>query len=194
MDSDVYILEKGWLRKAIKIMKKYPNIGVLGCSVAKYIDRKPEELGFLDKDKKIKICDYAPTIMVTKKSVIEDGCYIDEFFSMHRYDSDWQTTIRSKGYLIAHRRIKHLHVGGVSCDYVFRNKKILNAWLNNEARGALYFIEKHKNILNEDYYDSVIEELDKKRKPNKYIFLAKWHFITFRGKAIRFVKRLLGRY
>jgi len=133
--------------------------------------------------------------MVTKKSVIEDGCYIDEFFSMHRYDSDWQTTIRSKGYLIAHRRIKHLHVGGVSCDHVFRgDKKILNDWLNTEAPGILYFIEKHENILNKKYCDFVKKKYGKKRKPNKYIFLAKWHFITFRGKALRFVKRLLRRY
>jgi hypothetical protein len=152
LDDDMIIFEKNWINEAIADLKKYKSIGVLGLAKGKYIDRGKEDLGYIDPEKIIRICDWAPTIMCTRREVL-DKCGFDLKFPLGHYDIDWQTSIRRKGYKITQRQIKHVHIGGLSTIWLFwNNRNALKDWIYEKNKIEMY-LNKYRTFLSKDYIE-----------------------------------------
>ncbi len=185
LDDDLIIFEKDWIRKAIAILDGHMKIGVLGLAEDKYIDRDKQRLGYLDKGSRIKICDWAPTIMCAKKEVI-DKIKFDRRFPLGHYDIDWQTCVREKGYIIANCRIKYVHIGGLSTTWMFLNReKSVNEWINEKRRISLY-LSKHRKLFSGEYIEKELGKLEK--PPGRKFFMAKWILNQVKGIIVSWAK------
>lgn len=178
LDDDLIIFEKDWIENATGIMARHKNIGVLGLAEDKYIDREKQSLGYADSEHEIKICDWAPTIMCTRREILAK-CGFDPKFYLGHYDIDWQTSVRGKGYIIANCRIKYIHIGGLSTAWLFmNNKKALKEWIYEKGKIEMY-LKKHKNVLSKEYIE---KETARVNAPVKEKFLL-WDFIKNQAKG-----------
>ncbi|MBI2971112.1 MAG: hypothetical protein HYY37_01690 [Candidatus Aenigmarchaeota archaeon] len=185
VDDDVIVFEKRWIEKATDILSEHKQIGVLGIVEDKYIDRSVGELGYVDGN--IKICDWSTTVMGTRKEVMEK-CHFDaKNFPLGFYDADWETNARSKGYLIACKRMKCVHIGGQSSNWVyFNNKKALEEFLKNREKKEIFY-KKYKHVLRKSYWEHIQKEsnLDERK------FLRQWSLSNRKNLVLSSIKLFL---
>lgn len=158
--DDVLIFEKNWEEKLSSILDKYPEIGMIGGSQAKYIDRNKDECQKIkiSENEYIYECDWSPTISMTKRDYMEMGCAFDEFYLCGLEDADWAISFRRIKKKVFYRAVKHKHIGNQGSYSLFKNNLDFLSYYAKEGPRVRYFIEKNKDILSKDYIDAEMKK------------------------------------
>lgn len=156
LHDDVIIFEKGWEEKLSKILETYPEIGMIGGSQAKYIDRneKKTKTIILPDNTCLKECDWSPTISMTKKEYMDMGCMFDEHYLCGLEDKDWALSFRKINKKVFFYPIKHKHIGNQGSYSLFKENKYFLSYYSKEGPRERYFLQKNKDILNNEYFES----------------------------------------
>ena len=158
LHDDVIIEDNLWLNKLQGVLDKHHEIGLVGGSEPKYIDRSPKEIDMLYHKEGILECDWAPTISLTRREYIEDGCIFDEFYLIGIEDKDWALSFRRKGLKVAFYPVKHKHIGCQGSYTLFRHDRELLDYYSKEGIRERYFIQKNKDVLKQKYYEQVLNK------------------------------------
>jgi glycosyltransferase involved in cell wall biosynthesis len=188
--DDVIIYEKNWQNKLSNILDKYNEIGMIGGSEAKYIDRGKEETQKikLSEENYIQECDWSPTISMTKKEYMEMGCMFDEFYLCGLEDKDWALSFRRIGKKVFFYHIKHKHIGNQGSYSLFKENLNFLSYYSREGPRERYFLDKNKDILRKEYYQ---KEFSKWEKMDRNIKKSWWKklYITY---YFNLIKRFWG--
>lgn len=153
--DDVVIEEKDWDIKLKEVLDKYLEIGMVGGSEAKYVDRKKDEVK-QNYDELIE-CDWSPTISMTKREYMLMGCMFDEFYLVGMEDIDWAISFRRIRKKVVLRKILHNHIGNIGSYSLFEENKNFLDYYSKEGPRVRYFLNKNKDVLSKEYYEKAME-------------------------------------
>lgn len=108
LHDDVLIFEFGWLAQLSDLLNRRPEVGLVGGSEPKDIDRSGKTLGEIEPG--VIECDGSPTVSIARRSDLAT-CAFDEFYSAGLEDKDWALAFRRRGLKVVCRKIPHTHVG-----------------------------------------------------------------------------------
>jgi len=148
LHDDVLIHEGGWLARLSELLTRRPDIGMVGGSEPKDIDRSATALG--DIEPGVVECDWSPTISVARRSDL-DTCAFDEFYLVGLEDKDWALAFRRKGLKVVCRKVAHTHVGTKGSYSLFLNDRRLLDYYSKEGVRERYFLTKNKDVLAASY-------------------------------------------
>jgi len=154
--DDLLILQKDWLNTFRRILDEHPEVGMVGGSEAKFIDRSPEEASWIEAG--LKECDWAPTLSMVRRCHLEQGLLFDEFYRVGMEDKDWALQFRRQGLKVAYIPIAHHHIG-CQGSYVafFSDRSLLDGYTKEGVRER-YFLEKNKDVLKPEYYTAQMDK------------------------------------
>jgi len=186
--DDVILEDPDWFPKLRKVLETRQDVGMVGGSEAKYIDRSPVELPALDDAGILKECDWSPTISLARRATLEAGGLFDEFYLIGLEDKDWALGFRRKNLKVAFFPVKHEHIGCQGSYSLFRKKLDFLDYYSKEGKRERYFLEKNKDILAPAYYAASMKKWgEKERDWNK-----KWwkelyvkHYAARAAEALR---------
>lgn len=154
LHDDVILSDPDWHLKLKRVLEARPDIGMVGGSEAKYIDRAPGEIPPLDPSGLLKECDWSPTISLARRSTLEAGCLFDEFYLIGLEDKDWALGFRRKNLKVAFYPVLHEHIGCQGSYSLFKKKISFLDYYSKEGRRERYFLEKNKDVLKPSYYEA----------------------------------------
>ncbi|MCX7641363.1 MAG: glycosyltransferase [Elusimicrobiales bacterium] len=187
--DDVIILENNWHKKLSDILDKYNIIGMIGGSEPKYIDRTQDEMIKIEISENLVIheCDWSPTISMTKREYMENGCLFDEFYLCGFEDADWALSFRRLGKKIFYCPINHNHIGNQGSYALFKENFDFLSYYSKEGPRKRYFLNKNKDILKKEYYQI---QLDKWQKLDRDISKSWWKKLYLKYYINKIVKFL----
>jgi putative inorganic carbon (HCO3(-)) transporter len=148
LHDDVLIYEFRWLAALTEILDRRADVGMVGGSEPKYIDRTPEEAGELEPG--LTECDWSPTISVARRGDFAE-CPFDEFYWVGLEDKDWSLAFRRKGKRVVCRKVEHAHVGAKGSYALFLHNRRLLDYYSKEGVRERYFLTKNKDVLTEPH-------------------------------------------
>lgn len=151
LHDDVLIHEFGWLAQLTDLLNRRPEVGLVGGSEPKDIDRSSTALGEIEPG--VVECDWSPTISVARRSDLPT-CTFDEFYLVGLEDKDWALTFRRKGLKVVCRKVPHTHVGTKGSYSLFLNDRRLLDYYSKEGVRERYFLTKNKDVLSTPYQEA----------------------------------------
>ena len=158
LHDDVILNDPDWYPKLKRVLETRPDVGMVGGSEAKYIDRSPGEIPPLDASGAPRECDWSPTISLVRKATLEDGCLFDEYYLVGLEDKDWALGFRRKNLKVAFYPVLHEHIGCQGSYSLFTKKISFLDYYSREGRRERYFLEKNKDILKPSYYEASLRK------------------------------------
>lgn len=160
--DDLLIQDELWFDKLRRVLDKYPEIGFVGGSEPKYVDRSPKEMVVFDANGGTVECDWSPTLSLTRRRHLEEGMLFDEFYLVGLEDIDWALNFRKNGLKVAFSPILHNHIGNIGSYNLFKRDKEFLEYYSKEGVRERYFIQKYKDILKTEYCERVSKRWDRK--------------------------------
>ncbi|PIU18543.1 MAG: hypothetical protein COT18_10315, partial [Elusimicrobia bacterium CG08_land_8_20_14_0_20_59_10] len=120
--DDVIMEDPDWYTKLKQVLETRRDVGMVGGSEAKYIDRSPRDIPAPDDPGLLKECDWSPTISLARRSTLVDGCLFDEFYLIELENKDWALGFRRKGLKVAFYPVRHRHLGCRGSYSLFKKK------------------------------------------------------------------------
>jgi glycosyltransferase involved in cell wall biosynthesis len=145
MHDDVLLRDDAWLGRLSEVLDHRPDVGMVGGSEGKFLDRTPETATGSWQD--ARECDWSPTISMTRKSCLADGCLFDEKYEVGLEDKDWALSFRRRGLKVFFRPVDHVHVGTRGSYTLFLENKALLDYYTREGVRERYFLAKNRDVL-----------------------------------------------
>ncbi|MFH1618267.1 MAG: glycosyltransferase [bacterium] len=154
MHDDLLLQDKSWYEKLRGILDAHPDVGMVGGSEPKYIDRFPAEISGSGAPPEYTECDWSPTLSLARRSDLKNGCLFDESYLMGLEDKDWALCFRRKKLKVAFLPVRHEHPGCQGSYALFRRKIRFLDYYSKEGRRERYFIEKNSDVLKPEYCET----------------------------------------
>lgn len=148
LHDDVLIFEFGWLAQLSDLLNRRPEVGLVGGSEPKDIDRSGKTLGEIEPG--VIECDWSPTVSIARRSDLAT-CAFDEFYSAGLEDKDWALAFRRRGLKVVCRKIPHTHVGTKGSYSLFLSDRRRLDDYSKEGVRERYFLTKNKDVLSASY-------------------------------------------
>ena len=154
LHDDVILRDPEWYPRLRRVLDERPDVGMVGGSEAKYIDRSPGEIAPLDDSGTVRECDWAPTISLVRRATLEEGGLFDEFYLVGLEDKDWALGFRRRHLKVAFRPVLHEHIGCQGSYSLFKKRIAFLDYYSKEGQRERHFLEKNRDILKPSYYEA----------------------------------------